>query len=103
CHAAGRTRPSPLPAMQQNPRACLRYACRRAAAPFRPARAGPTGVSMKPSTLSSRLFGLVLGLSAGMALVAPAAVHAQAGADWPTKPLRFVVPYPPGGPLDLMA
>ena len=22
---------------------------------------------------------------------------------WPTKPLRFVVPYPPGGPLDTMA
>jgi len=22
---------------------------------------------------------------------------------WPTKPLRFIVPYPPGGPLDTMA
>ena len=24
-------------------------------------------------------------------------------ANWPTKPIRFVVPYPPGGPLDTMA
>jgi tripartite-type tricarboxylate transporter receptor subunit TctC len=23
--------------------------------------------------------------------------------SWPTKPLRFIVPYPPGGPLDAMA
>jgi len=38
-------------------------------------------------------------LSAGA--IAPVA-HA-APADWPTKPLRFIVPYPPGGPLDVMA
>lgn len=29
--------------------------------------------------------------------------HAQAANDWPIKPLKFVVPYPPGGPTDLMA
>lgn len=29
--------------------------------------------------------------------------HAQTAGDWPTKPIRFVVPYPPGGPLDTIA
>lgn len=29
--------------------------------------------------------------------------QAQVASDWPTKPLRFVVPYPPGGPLDTIA
>ncbi|MFY9136650.1 Bug family tripartite tricarboxylate transporter substrate binding protein [Zwartia sp.] len=29
--------------------------------------------------------------------------QAQSSTDWPTKPIRFVVPYPPGGPLDTMA
>jgi len=28
---------------------------------------------------------------------------AQSSNDWPTKSIRFVVPYPPGGPLDTMA
>jgi tripartite-type tricarboxylate transporter receptor subunit TctC len=28
---------------------------------------------------------------------------AQGASDWPTKPIRFVVPYPPGGPLDTIA
>jgi tripartite-type tricarboxylate transporter receptor subunit TctC len=36
-----------------------------------------------------------------MAAVLPGAAHA---ADtYPNKPLRFIVPYPPGGPLDTMA
>ncbi len=28
---------------------------------------------------------------------------AQAGGEWPSRPIKFVVPYPPGGPTDLMA
>ena len=36
------------------------------------------------------------GFSAGPAAAAP-------DAPWPSRPLRFVVPYPPGGPLDTMA
>jgi tripartite-type tricarboxylate transporter receptor subunit TctC len=44
---------------------------------------------------------LFLRLAAVLLIVLPVAgVHAQA---WPAKPIRFVVPYPPGGPLDTMA
>ena len=35
-----------------------------------------------------------------IAAIAPAAVHAQA---WPTKPVRFIVPYPAGGTSDILA
>ena len=59
---------------------------------------------MTSPTLIARLRGLALCATAGIALLAPLSAHAQAPADnWPAKPLRFVVPYPPGGPLDLMA
>src|SRR3546814_747695 len=39
-------------------------------------------------------------LAAAWSCVAPAAAQST---DFPTKPLRFVVPYPPGGPLDSTA
>jgi tripartite-type tricarboxylate transporter receptor subunit TctC len=37
---------------------------------------------------------------AGM-LAAPALAQAQSQ-DWPSRPVRFVIPYPPGGPTDIL-
>jgi tripartite-type tricarboxylate transporter receptor subunit TctC len=41
---------------------------------------------------------LVLGLAAALAASSPACAH-----DWPAKPVRFLVPYPPGGGTDVIA
>ncbi len=37
------------------------------------------------------------------ALLAAGRATAQAAAPWPAKPIRLIVPYPPGGPLDTAA
>jgi len=39
-------------------------------------------------------------LTGTLGALAPAPSQAQ---DWPARPIRFVVPYPPGGPLDQVA
>jgi tripartite-type tricarboxylate transporter receptor subunit TctC len=49
----------------------------------------------------------VLGASliAAAATAAPPltpAARSQAAAEWPSRPVRFILPYPPGGPTDIM-
>src|SRR3974390_624142 len=41
---------------------------------------------------------LALGALATLAALAP-----TAAADWPTRPIRWIVPYPPGGATDITA
>lgn len=55
----------------------------------RPASSGPR-----------RRFFAVAGLLAAALCAGTAPVAAQ---EWPNRPIRFVVPYPPGGPLDQVA
>ena len=50
----------------------------------------------------SRRGALRAALAAGAAFGAPAVVRAQA-ADWPTRPVRLVVPYGPGSTPDVLA
>lgn len=53
---------------------------------------------MTPASRLRRALALSAALAAA-ALAAPA-VHAQA---WPAKPIRWIIPFPPGGPADINA
>src|SRR5687768_1102372 len=54
---------------------------------------------MPPQTLTRRAAAATLG-AAGLAV---AARRARAQADWPVRPVRFIVPFPPGGLADALA
>ncbi len=49
---------------------------------------------------------LALALALAADLAAPAAAGAQGmagGAGWPNRPVRYINPYPPGGPTDTLS
>lgn len=55
-----------------------------------------------PASGRRRWLAGVLG-AAALATSLPLTAQPATEADWPTKQIRFVVPYPPGGPLDHVA
>lgn len=55
-------------------------------------------VENTPVTLGRRTFALLVA-----ALVLPGAAMAQPEANWPSRPIKWVVPFPPGGAMDVIA
>src|SRR3954471_20714130 len=56
-----------------------------------------------PGTGNEERVGMVITRRRALAgmLAAPALAPAQSQ-DWPSRPVRFVIPYPPGGPTDIL-
>jgi tripartite-type tricarboxylate transporter receptor subunit TctC len=50
--------------------------------------------------MTSRLFALLIAASAAVSVGGPAAARA---ADWPSRPIHFIVPFPPGSSSDIVA
>jgi tripartite-type tricarboxylate transporter receptor subunit TctC len=46
---------------------------------------------------------VALAAAAGLLACAPFAANAQASGNWPNRPIRLVIPYPPGGLADTFA
>ena len=58
---------------------------------------------MKQTRIRSRWVRMAMGVLSITAAVAHAQQPAASTQDWPNKPIRFIVPYPPGGGTDIIA
>jgi len=53
--------------------------------------------------IRSLFYSVALGCIAVAGMLAPVAASAAQDTDWPNKPVKFIVPFPPGGSVDPLA